>query len=172
MRPILVTGFGDFPGVSDNPSARLARLVDGKTVAGIPVVGLVLPVQWEAGPELAIAHARAIDARLVLGIGVATNRAGLTVERWGYPERQAFVDAAGALAAPTTGGQVACTLDVDRLAAALGATISEDPGRYVCNAWIHLVVPALQVPAGFLHLPASGLEPEPLLAALEALVAG
>jgi pyrrolidone-carboxylate peptidase len=59
---------------------------------------------------------------------------------------------------------------VDRLARALGAVLSDDAGRYVCNAWLHRVASALDVPVGFVHVPAEGIAAERLLDGISALI--
>lgn len=169
---ILVTGFGPFPGVDDNPSAVVARAVDGRTVGGRPVVGLVLPVLWRRGPELAIAAANELGAELVVGLGVATTRDAVDVETIGFRDRDPRPDADGCHPEPVDGpDSVGATLDCAALADGLGARLSQDAGRYVCNAWLYDVargLPGSRV--GFVHMPASGLDPELLLRALERLV--
>jgi pyrrolidone-carboxylate peptidase len=167
-----VTGFGPFPGVSDNPTAALALALDGARLGPVPVVGRVLPVQWVEGPRSAIATARAIDAAWVIGFGVAMGRSGVEVETCAVAELVSRPDAAGALP-PQLGGPavVAATIDCARLADALGAGLSSDAGRYVCNAWLHQVTTALPgVGVGFVHVPAEGIAPERALAGLAALI--
>lgn len=167
---ILVTGFGPFPGVPHNPTAAVARTLDGREVAGRRVVGRVLPVSFARAPALTVRLARELGAELVLGLGVATQRAGLEVECVARRVCGDNVDVdglTGELAGPE---QVPATLDVERLAEALGARLSSDAGQYVCNAWLYEVAGALDVPVGFLHVPPAGVDPEALLAGLEALV--
>jgi hypothetical protein len=66
---------------------------------------------------------------------------------------------------------VDATIDVHRLALALGANVSDDAGRYVCNAWLYRVARGFPAPVGFVHVPPSGLDPAILLAGLRALLA-
>jgi len=165
---ILVTGFGPFGAVVDNPAARVARGVDGRRTGGETVVGVVIPTSFARGPAATIAAARTLRARFVVGIGVATTRSGVEVERravaWG-DGRTPDID--GAILDRLDGPEVVpATLDPERLAAALGADLSDDAGRYVCNAWLHRVATGLDVPVGFVHIPSTGLDPERLLAAL------
>ena len=172
-RPLLVTGFGPFPGVADNPTAALAQALDGAQLGPVTVVGRVLPVHWVDGPARAIATARAIDAAWVIGFGVAVGRAGVEVETRAVADLAPKPDAAGALP-PRLDGPPAVTATVDcaRLAAALGARCSSDAGRYVCNAWLYQVVTALPgVGVGFVHVPAAGIAPADALAGLAAWLA-
>ncbi|MFX1368807.1 MAG: hypothetical protein ACFFAY_09435 [Promethearchaeota archaeon] len=46
MGSILVTGFEPFDGYSINPSAELARKLNGRTVNGFKIVGEVLPLDY------------------------------------------------------------------------------------------------------------------------------
>lgn len=165
-----MTGFGPFPGVPTNPTAQLARQVDGRSVCGVQVVGRVLEVSWQAGPDAAIAAAREVGAERVVGLGVAMNRAGVEVETVAFCASNGAPDVHGLCDAGLSGpAEVRATLDTERLAAALDATLSRDAGRYVCNAWLYRVTSALDVPVGFVHVPASGMTAERLLRGLASL---
>ncbi|MCA9488789.1 MAG: hypothetical protein KC621_02680 [Myxococcales bacterium] len=170
---VLVTGFGPFPGVPDNPSGRLARSVDGARIGDAIVTGIELPVHWDRGPDGALHAARELDAALVVGLGVAMGRAGVQVERRAVRVEVGRPDARGEVAARLEGPQeVRATLDTTRLASALGARVSDDAGRYVCNAWLYRVTSGLRVPVGFVHIPAEGLARHRLLGGLRALIEG
>lgn len=168
---ILVTGFGPFPGVRDNPSGVVARQVHGRRVRGHTVVAEVLPVTWTGAAARTLALARHLEPVVVVGLGVAMSREGVQVERLGRRELAARLDAAGELPPVLPGPeQVGATLAVDVLCQALSATPSDDAGSYVCNAWLYQVASGLDCPVGFVHLPAAGLDPERLLAGLAHLV--
>jgi len=171
-RPILITGFGPFLEVADNPTAAIARAVDGRTVAGHPVVGRVLPVTYAGGPPQVVALARALDPVLIVGLGVARSRARVSVERVGRRALGPAPDAEGSCPADLGAGPevVAATLDPVALARALGADLSDDAGGYVCNAWAWVVPQRCAAPAAFVHVPPCGLDPELLLAGLAALL--
>jgi pyrrolidone-carboxylate peptidase len=171
MGPWLVTGFGSFLDVADNPSERLARAVDGAQVAGVPVVGRVLPVTYLGAPRLALELADGLGARGIVGLGVARGRVGVWVEAVGRRRCVALPDNAGSVLEELGEGpdEVAATLNPDNLAALLGAAVSRDAGGYVCNAWAWWVPQYAKVPAAFVHLPAEGMEADRLLQALAAL---
>lgn len=172
MRPILLTGFGPFLDVLDNPSGRLVEALDGDVVDGVPVVGEVIPVTYARGPSIAIERARQLDARLVIGFGVASNRRGVWVESSGRRVCGGSPDTDGVVLDELGDGpdRVAASVDVQRLADALGAEISEDAGGYVCNAWAWTVPQALGVPAVFVHLPTDGIDPEVVRRGLKELL--
>ena len=175
---VLVTGFGPFLAVTDNPSARLALAVHAPE--GEPAVhALVLPVSYARAAALTVEAARRLGVDLVLGLGVATGRTEACVERVGRIEldprvadvdevrRDRVLDRTGAPAS------VHATLPVEVLARALGAQVSEDAGRYVCNAWLYEVGLLLggELPVGFVHLPPQGMAPERLRTGIAALLA-
>lgn len=174
---VLVTGFGPFHSVSDNPAARLARAVHDPD-ADPPIHGLVIPVSYQRGPDEAVQAARRLGVGLVIGVGVATGRDQVCVERVGrllldpgapdvdQVHRDRVEDAADA---PEL---VRASLPVEAFAAAMGAQVSEDAGRYVCNAWLYRVARALpDLPVGFVHVPAEGMDPGRLRAGIAALLA-
>ncbi len=173
---VLVTGFGAFPGVPRNPTAELAAALDGVRVAGHTIVGRVLPVSFQRGPDEAIALAVEHYASLVVGLGVATRRSVVCVESRGIRVAHDRLDVDGTgicLPEPLRADGppiVEATLDVQALAGALDARVSDDAGRYVCNAWLYRVAHALSVPVGFVHVPPAGLAPERLQRGLAALL--
>lgn len=168
---VLVTGFGPFEDVDDNPAERLARAVDARRVRGETVVGRVLPVSFERAPALTLAFARLHAARLVVGLGVATSRRRAEVERLARRVVGDRADVDGAVLDALHGPpEVRATVELGVLAGAMGLGTSEDAGAYVCNAWLYRVASALDVPVGFIHLPRSGLDPETLLEGIAALL--
>ena len=168
---VLVTGFGPFPGVDDNPTAHLARAVNGAQIANHSVVGHVLPVSFARGPDDTIALARELKADLVVGLGVAVRRSEVCVEQRGVRVREGRPDVDGSTVCLLEGpDHVPATLDVPRLAQALQARVSLDAGTYVCNAWLYRVSQALDVPVGFVHVPPSGLTPTRLLDGIATLL--
>lgn len=170
---VLVTGFGPFPGMSDNPTARLVRALDGLQIGRATVIGRVLPVSYRRGPEQAVRLARDHRAVLVVGTGVAASRANVCVERLAVRVAVGRPDVDGAVDTGLSGAdEVHASLDTAALARALGAVASDDAGRYVCNAWLHHVASALDVPVGFVHVPAAGIPVERMVDGIRALIGG
>jgi pyroglutamyl-peptidase len=169
---ILLTGFGPFGDVVDNPSARLVRAVHGLVGGGHRLQALVLPVQWGEATRRTVRAARELGPALVLGFGVATRRAVVEVEALGRPARSGLDVLGRPPPVPDDDGDDGddrpATVDVDRLVTALGAGRSDDAGAYLCNAWLHEVTAALSCPTGFVHVPPDGLAPGRLIAALDA----
>lgn len=169
---ILLTGFGPFREVTDNPSARLVKALDGARIADHDVSSLVLPVSWTTALPTVIAAARRCQPALVVGFGVATAREVLQVEAVG--RREARGPDAHGLSAPALLGpaEVPSTVDVARMADCLGGTVSHDAGHYLCNAWLHQTAAALPCPVAFVHIPPAGVAPDRIRAGLACYVRG
>jgi len=156
---ILLTGFGPFGSVVDNPTARLAKVFDGETVADRQIVGVPLPTSFARAPRL-IAETLAgdkFDAVLMLGVAVSAH--ALRIER--FARRRSAVrgeDVDGALPGPLSGPEVLpVTIDVDAMEEALtlvGCEVSDDAGSYVCNHTLYSTLSSARGPrVGFLHVP-------------------
>lgn len=168
---VLVTGFGPFPGVSTNPTATLAEAMDGMQIGPATVIGRVLPVSYQRGPAEAVRLAQVHGAGLVLGTGVAAGRPSVCVERLAVRVVAGRPDVDGVTETGLAGeDRVPATIDTAALAAALGGVTSDDAGSYVCNAWLYRVVCALNVPVGFVHVPAVGITVERMVEGIRTLL--
>src|SRR4051794_18137099 len=71
-RPVLlVTGFGPFENNPENPSGDVAEAADGRSVAGVRVVGRRIPVRWQEAWETVRAAVAGHAPRALLCLGVA-----------------------------------------------------------------------------------------------------
>lgn len=170
---VLVTGFGRFLDVKDNPSGRIARAVHGRVIGGVVVTGLELPVSFVEGPAHAIRAAHELDPVAVIGLGVDRRTTTVDVETRGYNRGVGLDVDDRTLAVLEPGGPPLLYSNVDAatFAAAIGGRVDDDAGRYVCNAWLYTVGRAL-MPARkviFVHVPDRGLDPERLLAGIGVL---
>ena len=171
-RRVLVMGFGPFLSVTDNPAARLARQLDGVVAGDVQLIGRVMPVSFIRSVSTTQRFLDAIRPAALLGVGVARARQVVTVEACGRN--------VGCGTTPDVDGQVRSCLDPEGpdkvmvtfppqpLAAALGAVVGHDAGRYVCNAWIYQMLRATHpaLPVGFIHIPPAGLPASRLADAL------
>lgn len=151
---VLVTGFGPFLQVNDNPSGRLAQVLNGRRAGGHTVVGRALPVSYGPGLARALALTRRLAPRLVIGLGVHRGD-GVQVERVGYNRTGDRPDVDGVCPADLGPGPDALVtpLDVEHLARCLGASVSSDAGQYLCNAWLYTVLRDASCPGVFIHIP-------------------
>jgi pyroglutamyl-peptidase len=178
---ILLTGFEPFAGLSVNPSAEVAKVLDGRLVGDAVVRSAILPVHHA---EVAPRVARLVDETdpfAILHLGLAGGRARLSLERVAVNVMHyETADNAGHVAkgepcVPQGPPAYFATLPLGAILAALLAdgipsAISNTAGTYLCNQTMYGTLHALGVRrhparAGFVHLPllptmvaASGLE--------------
>ncbi len=168
---ILVTGFGSFPGVQDNPTKHLAQALDGAEIGGVPVRGVVLEVVY-AGLSDRLRELEEIhQPSLILGMGVSSVAQKPTVELLGVNEVSTAPDASGVVPEGLGSGptELPVRLPHARFVRALDGVTSTHAGRYVCNAWLFTALRDLSAPAVFLHVPKSGLAVATLRRAVDAL---
>ncbi|GGY15122.1 pyroglutamyl-peptidase I [Streptomyces minutiscleroticus] len=169
MTRVLITGFAPFGGESVNPSWQAASLVAAEPPAGLTVTAAELPcVFGEAIPALREA-VLASTPDLVLCMGQAGGRPGVTVERVGVNVDDARIpDNAGnqPIDEPVVPGGPAAyfsTLPVKACVAAMReagvpAAVSNTAGTFVCNHVAyglgHLIATEFpHVRGGFVHVP-------------------
>lgn len=161
---ILLTGFEPFADHAVNPTAEIARALDGKTIDGVPVVGRVLPVsRAEAWPMLS-GWIDEVKPRVVLATGVS-NRPGVSLERIArnvddYPIPDNTGEKATAQAIDPAGpSEYHTDVSVADLRDGLWldgyeTTVSDDAGTYLCNhVYYCLLHAAGNYRALFVHLP-------------------
>ncbi len=177
----LVTGFGPFLGVADNASARVAERLEGRTIAGVSVVGRVLPVSFARAPLALRGYLNVLRPRCVIATGVARG-AEARLERHARnvagdtcPDVDGVCGGGGLLAHDGPAARLT-PLPLATWAAALSTPAlpvrtSDDAGDYVCNAVYYALLGAIgrQTAGAFVHLPRA-LSPDKLSAAT-ALVA-
>ncbi|MAF64363.1 MAG: hypothetical protein CMJ84_01715 [Planctomycetes bacterium] len=186
---ILVTGFGPFLSVEENPSGSLAGALKNDPPEGVEVTARVLPVSFEAAPAHLAAALDAMDGApdALLAMGVHAGE-GFRLER----RARAVFDSHkpdsegrwGAEIAALPEGTLESSLDFEDLrstllaAGARQASISENAGGYVCERTYHALLShghRLGVASLFLHVPPvvalSTAEQLPIVRSLVARVA-
>jgi pyroglutamyl-peptidase len=166
LRAALVTGFEPFAGRGLNPSAELARKVDGQTVAGVEVVGRILPVDIEKIDEAIAKVLDEVDPVAVVNLGLVAGEPVVRLERVAL-NLAAFEipDNAGRLVEGVALDQAGETalwsrLDLPSIRRALldhgiPVRLSSTAGTYLCNAAMYRFLRAVPppVPCGFIHIP-------------------
>ncbi len=181
--PVLITGFGPFPGVPVNPSeAIVARL---GTVVGARLVRRRLETTWDGLPAL---DGLLAGIRVAVHVGVAPRSHRLRIETTAFAGRDRVPDADGRLPAPATdrpgavrrSRAVAAPLVAAARRAGVPAAVSGDAGRYLCNALYFRSLTAARGAtrphiAVFVHVPPPTLQRGrrlgDLTAAVEAVIA-
>jgi pyroglutamyl-peptidase len=165
-RAALVTGFEPYGGYSLNPSAEIARRLDGARIGDVPVVGRVLPVALAALNEALSIALRDVDPVAVVLLGLAPGEAAIRIERVALNLADFVIaDNAGARvadrpldknAAPAAWSRLpGRAIQARLLAMGIPARLSEMAGTYLCNAALYraLALVPRRVPCGFIHLP-------------------
>ena len=165
-RRVIVTGFEPFGGHTANPSAEIARALDGATIAGATLETRILPVdlaRLDGALDAALAGA---EPALVLALGLAAGEPAIRLERVALNLADfAIPDNSGALARgqkldpagpPAHLARLPLEAMLDALlAAGIPARLSESAGTYLCNAAMYRLLQRLpaHVSCGFVHLP-------------------
>lgn len=179
METILLTGFGPFGPHERNISAEAVARFDGTELEGFQIRTLQLPVQFERATSL-LDEALAQDPAAVICFGIHDDDASYRVELAAKNERhysRPDVDGAvveGGVVREGGPAMVFSSLPVaaikQRLAAAgLDAQLSEDAGRYLCNAVFYWVAQRREA-AGFIHVPAAPEHLENVVKAVDVVV--
>jgi pyroglutamyl-peptidase len=169
MSVILVTGFEPFGGMAYNPSAEIARALDGAEIGGGRIVGRRIAVDFARHrPQLEDLFSEIAPA-LYVGFGLATGEDMIRIERFGvnladFPmpdnagarHRGLAIEADGpaARAATLPTAEIRAAL----LAAGIPARLSNSAGSYLCNANLYTALGLCAArrpapPCGFIHLP-------------------
>jgi pyroglutamyl-peptidase len=172
-RLVLLTGFGSFPGVPHNASADLvAELAKGcrLRLPDIRFRAEVLPVDWHEAPRQLQTLLRLHEPRCIIHFGVSSRASGFVVERYAYNAVGSAPDSRGQLAndarlVPGDRPRRAATLPTHSMVrrlqeAGYPAELSDDPGRYLCNAVLfhslrHAARVSPRIRSGFVHIPAT-----------------
>jgi pyroglutamyl-peptidase len=163
----LVTGFDPFGGEALNPSQRIVEALDGEVAAGHRVVGAILPTEFAAAPRELDALLRRHRPALVLALGQAGGREGISLERIAVNLIDARIqDNAGAQpvdvrivenAANAYFSTLPVKAMLERLrAAGISASLSQTAGTFVCNQVFFALMHALRrrrARGGFVHVP-------------------
>lgn len=168
---ILVSGFGPFPGVPENPAGRIVRLLRDRAWRpdGADLDWALLPTTWDGAVATLSEAIEAARPDAVLAVGVATGAEGFRVETLAHNRIAAErTDAAGAVhpAGPIDANGppfVSSTAPTAAMVGAIGdaglaAALSNDAGDYLCNFVFYRLLTEIAAgrPAGFLHIPPSG----------------
>ena len=165
---ILVTGFDPFGGESMNPAIEAVKLLPD-TIAGAEIVKLEIPTVFHKSAQVVREKMQEIQPDVVLNIGQAGGRTGLTPERVAINQDDARIednDGNQPIDAPIQeDGQPAyfSKLPIKAMVeaihqAGLPASVSNTAGTFVCN---HIMYQTLylvdkefpQAKAGFMHIP-------------------
>jgi pyroglutamyl-peptidase len=143
-RRVLITGFGPFPGVSENPSAWLAETLAQQAPPECEgeLHARILPTEWQAAALMPQLYA-SLQPQVMIHFGLSQRATSLRVERTAHNHAARRADASGALPTCTAiradgPERFETAVPVPVLAAHLRrsgvpAATSRSAGRYLCN---------------------------------------
>lgn len=166
MKELLITGFEPFGGDLVNPSWEAVSLLP-EYVGDCHLTKLRIPVVFGEAAKMVVDVAESVNADVVLCIGLAANRSGITPEFVGINLRHGTIpDNAGTCPkdTPIIEGGVAAYFStvpsremIDAITAVgISASPSYSAGTYVCNDVLYSILArfsASDTKAGFIHVP-------------------
>ncbi|MGK2921300.1 MAG: hypothetical protein ACSLE4_00690 [Methyloceanibacter sp.] len=164
---VLLTGFGPFPGVPENPSGWQAETLAVTTRGhGWEPHGAVLPTEWAAVAALAPRLQAELQPLVTIHFGVSARATGLRLERTAHNRAEPRADACGVKPDSRTisrdgAARIETRLPIAALAARLrakghAARASHSCGRYLCNFLYYHSLARTQREGGdavFVHVP-------------------
>jgi pyroglutamyl-peptidase len=167
---VLLTGFEPFGGSQVNPSAQVVRTLARDGLPGVALHSAILPVDRQGGPATLLNAVRALHPDAIVCLGEATRRMAISIERVAINLLDyRMADNAGYQAidepiVPDGPAAYFVTLPVRAMleavrAAGIPAELSLSAGAFLCNQVTYellhyLTTHQLDIPAGFVHLPA------------------
>jgi pyroglutamyl-peptidase len=167
---VLVTGFGPFPGVAENPSAWLAEtLASEPPHLDVEFHARVVPTAWQAAQLMPRLY-ESLQPQVMIHFGVSQRATSFRIERFAHNRAALRRDADGALpAGPVIKSAGPARFDTELPAADLAAHLdscglpaiaSRSAGSYLCNyLYYHSLDWAGRQPdpslALFIHIPPS-----------------
>lgn len=171
-RRVLLTGFEPFPADSthDNSSERAVSGFDPGSVAGISVMKLTLPVEFDTAPGIVQSAIARCQPDVVIGFGQGRNEVDLETTAYnskdsaelagGFPDNRGHIPGGEPIVADGP-AELHTGLPKEKLHAALtqaGIAVgySDDPGRFVCNNLFYRIMTESAGTgrvSGFVHMP-------------------
>ena len=167
---MLLTGFKPFGGSQVNPSEQVVGRLTRDGVPGVTLHSAILPVDRQGSPATLLNAVRALHPDAILCLGEATRRMAISVERVALNLLDyRMADNAGHQAidepiVPDGPAAYFVTLPVRTMldavrTAGIPAELSLSAGAFLCNQVTYellhyLTTHQLDIPAGFVHLPA------------------
>ncbi|MBO8162828.1 MAG: pyroglutamyl-peptidase I [Brevibacillus sp.] len=170
MKKLLLTGFVPFLDYTINPSQQIVQALDRQQIGAYEVVGTILPVEFAKSAAVLLETYERVQPDAVISLGLAAGRERITPERVAINCNDGDADNSGVqvqdqpIAADGPAAYFS-TLPIRRMVNRLlerniPAEISNSAGTYLCNNVMYQMLHylhqrQLDVPAGFIHIPAS-----------------
>ncbi len=164
---ILLTGFGPFGKVQENPSEQVVRQLDSVDIDGVELKTLILSVSFQdAIAEMHRCLRTDGPFDYVLSLGVATKRTYISLERRALNKKHdtSNLDTSDSSVVENAPDCYFTTLPISRLkrcisnATEVPIRMSDNAGSFVCNALFfatlhEIAISQLATKCGFIHIP-------------------
>lgn len=165
-RKLLITGFDPFGGAGINPAWEAVKLLPSR-IGDFELSKLEIPTVFGNAAERVLEKAREVSPDVILCVGQAGGRGGVTPERIAVNIRDAKIaDNAGNIPAgeqilETGPAAYFSTVPVKEMACAIqacgiSAAVSNSAGAFVCNDTLYLLLhhySQTRTRVGFIHVP-------------------
>lgn len=169
---VLLTGYDPFGEYDVNPTEEIAERLDGREIAGDPVTGVVLPVEFARTFDAFVDHVERHEPDVIVSLGLAGGRTAVSIERVGInvndtestpdnadetPHDEAILPDGP----PAYFATIPVVETVERLlGAGIPARVSNTAGTHLCNNLLyatrhHVETEGLPIASGFVHVPLS-----------------
>ena len=166
MKKLLITGFDPFGGEKINPAWEAVKILPD-VIGNYELCKLEIPTIFGVGAQKVLEKAEQVKPDVILCIGQAGGRGGVTPERIGVNIRDARIpdnagnQPRGEKVAPEGPAAYFATVPVIDMedairAAGLPATVSNSAGAFVCNDVLYSLLhhyDGTGVQVGFIHVP-------------------
>ena len=150
---VLLTGFPRYADAERNPSEQIVAELDATMIGGAEIAGRMLPVSAERTPGAVRAAIAETAPSLILCLGVAPGRAGLSIERTAvnlFDFHSPDNDGAQPVDVADRGGRAGAyfaTLPLRQIVeawrvAGIPGYVSDTAGLYLCNAAMYTALHA------------------------------
>jgi pyroglutamyl-peptidase len=169
MLTLLVTGFGAFPGASQNPTVDLIDALRRRQVRfarfGLRLELRILPVLYDGLRSLLAKLREETAPDAILHFGLASRRTCVSIEtRARNRVNPALLDAGGHYAkglslVPGGPAMLKARIPTRQIVrtlrgAGINGRLSDDVGDYICNAaFYYSLIGSRSLPVGFVHIP-------------------
>jgi pyroglutamyl-peptidase len=170
VKKLLLTGFEPFRDYSINPTMNIVEELNGITIGDMKVIGKILLVDFQRSGDQIVQYFEEIQPDAVISLGLAAGRYKITPERIaincndGEEDNRGYKPVSEPIIEDGPDGLFS-SLPIQKIVDALKqrkypAEISNTAGTYLCNHVMyrmlyHLRQKNLNIPAGFIHIPAS-----------------
>lgn len=169
MRPVVVTGFEPYGGRFVNPAYEIMRVVEGRTIEGVSVVGRALPVSYKAIASEVSAIMDELKPLAVLSLGLCPGESIIRLERIGVniadfeiPDNEGALIKDMPISSNGAGARFSSLplrrIELALLQAGIPARITSSAGTFLCNACLYRMLEAAEerspmTACGFFHVP-------------------